>query len=99
VIDDQPSAAEMRSINGVRVLVVEDETDSRDLLVEMLSDWGAHVFAVDSCEEALLALRAARPDNLPDVIVSDLGMQQQDGYDLIRQVRALTPERGGSCGR
>jgi signal transduction histidine kinase/ActR/RegA family two-component response regulator len=87
--DDAPSLRE------IRVLVVEDEADSRELLVETLSASGAEVVAVASCQEALAELRQASGRRPPHVIVSDLGMPKEDGYDLIRQVRALPEAEGG----
>ena len=87
--DDAPSLRE------IRVLVVEDEADSRELLVETLSECGAEVVAVASCQEALATLRQLSGLRLPHVIVSDLGMPKEDGYDLIRQIRALPEAEGG----
>jgi CheY-like chemotaxis protein len=81
------------SLAGLRILIVEDEADSRDLLSAALSRCGAEIIAVRSCEDALGVLR--EPPGLPDVIMSDLGMPERDGYDLIRQLRALEPEQGG----
>jgi len=81
------------SLAGLRILIVEDEVDSRDLLGALLARCGAETIMVPSCERAIDVLReSARP---PDVIVSDLGMPEQDGYDLIRQLRALESEKGG----
>ncbi|XYH99769.1 response regulator [Sorangium sp. So ce1128] len=78
-------------LSGLRVLVVEDEEDARTLLQRVLEDRGATVTVAASSEQALDALERCRPD----VIVSDVGMPGMDGYDLIRSVRALPPERGG----
>jgi CheY-like chemotaxis protein len=83
------------TLRGIRALVVENEDDSRDLLVIALSRCGAEVVAVESCAEALAVIRQSTTQDLPDVIVSDIGMPEEDGYDLIRQVRALDPTRGG----
>jgi CheY-like chemotaxis protein len=76
---------------GVRVLVVEDEVDTRDLLVVALQQCGAEVAAFGSVPEALAAIDAA----VPDVLVSDIGVPGEDGYSLIRKVRARGPGRGG----
>ena len=70
-------------IDGLRVLVVDDEADARRVLVLVLEQVGAIVTAAGSVREAIEALPKARPD----VLVSDLGMPGQDGFDLIRQVR------------
>jgi CheY-like chemotaxis protein len=53
------------------------------------------VVAVASCQEALAELRQSSGPRLPHVIVSDLGMPKEDGYDLIRQIRALPAAEGG----
>jgi CheY-like chemotaxis protein/two-component sensor histidine kinase len=74
----------------VRVLVVDDEPDTRELLKAGLGQCGAHVTAAGSAAEALNAIVEAAPD----LLISDIGMPDEDGYDLIRQVRAL-PEAGG----
>jgi len=71
-------------LDGLRVLVVDDEADSRRVLVMVLERVGAIVTAASSVLEAIEALPKVRPD----VLVSDLGMPDQDGFDLIRQLRA-----------
>ena len=76
---------------SVRVLVVDDSPDTREIVVEMLEHHGATVTGVGTAEEALDALEASRPD----VILSDLEMPAKDGYWLIGRVRALPPDRGG----
>jgi CheY-like chemotaxis protein len=78
-------------LDEVRVLVVDDEAEAREVLRGTLSLFGAQVRAVDSIEPALETLRAWQPH----VLVSDLGLAGEDGYALIRRVRALDPERGG----
>jgi PAS domain S-box-containing protein len=78
-------------LEGLRVLVVDDEPDARQLLSTVLVQHEAQVVAVSSAPEALIALQQFQPD----VLVSDIGMPQQDGYALIRQVRALSSEQGG----
>jgi len=85
-------SASSRLINlaGRRILVVDDEADARDLLAEILGQAGADVIVVGSADEALEVLRRWRPD----VLVSDIGMPGDDGYVLIRKVRALGPEEG-----
>jgi CheY-like chemotaxis protein len=77
------------------VLVVEDEADSRELFAKVLTSCGADVTTAASCEEALALIREAAVRNRPHVILSDLGMPRDDGFDLIRKVRALAPEDGG----
>ena len=80
----------------VRVLVVDDESDARDFVVMVLEQSGARVSAVRSSSEAIAAILAAVPAQLPQVLISDIGMPREDGYDLIRQIRALPRERGGN---
>jgi CheY-like chemotaxis protein len=78
-------------LTGIRVLLVEDEADLRDALTLLLTDEGAEVTAVASAAEARRALEQDRPH----VLISDLTMPIEDGYDLIRSIRALPPDRGG----
>ncbi|HXM79092.1 MAG TPA: response regulator [Thermoanaerobaculia bacterium] len=84
--------ASVGNIEGVSVLLVEDEPDGRELLVEALRTAGGRVAAAESARAAL-ALFADRP---PDVLVSDIGMPEEDGYALIRAIRALPADRGGA---
>jgi PAS domain S-box-containing protein len=79
------------NLSGRRILAVDDEADARDLLAEILGRAGADVTVVDSADEALETLRRWRPD----VLVSDIGMPGDDGYVLIRKVRALGADEGG----
>ncbi|MEJ0004353.1 MAG: ATP-binding protein [Pararobbsia sp.] len=76
---------------GVHVLVVEDEDDARELTRQILASLGARVTAVSNTPDALAAFDRERPD----VIVSDLGMPGQDGYELIRQLRIREAALGG----
>jgi len=85
------SPAELARLDGLRLLVVDDEKDALDMLREILSGCGATVACANSALEALERLR----DLKPQVIVSDLGMPEMDGLDLIRQVRRLPVEQGG----
>jgi signal transduction histidine kinase len=80
---------------GVRVLLVDDEPDARELLTAILEQHGARVVAVSSAVDALECLTRWPEASLPDVLVSDIGMPGEDGFDLIRKVRSLDPERGG----
>ena len=89
--DGATDAGALPSIAGVRVLVVDDQRDGRDLMQAMLVRAGAVVEAVGSAAEALSALDRFRPD----VLLSDLEMPGVDGYTLIREIRARTPEHGG----
>ena len=79
------------SLHGLRVLIVDDEVDARALLTAMLERCGAEVHAAESASEGLDSVEQWRPD----VLVADIGMPVEDGYGLIRKVRALPKERGG----
>ncbi|WP_416670348.1 PAS domain S-box protein [Egbenema bharatensis] len=78
-------------LSGIKILVVDDDPDTRELVVFVLEQQGAQVITATSAHEVLLVLPQAKPD----VLLSDIGMPEMDGYMLIRQVRALTPEQGG----
>ncbi|HEY2515823.1 MAG TPA: GAF domain-containing protein [Polyangiaceae bacterium] len=78
-------------LQGLRVLVVDDELDARHLLKEILEYCGCQVRTAGGVEEAMAALA----DAVPDVLISDIGMPGLDGYELIRRVRELAPDRGG----
>lgn len=78
-------------LRGLRVLVVEDEDDTRDILEVLLRESGAEVQAVADAVAAMQAMTSCPPD----VLISDIGMPQIDGYELIRRVRRLTPDAGG----
>ena len=82
------------SLTGVRVLLVDDEADARELLTAVLERAGAEVCAAASVAQALEVF-AVTSQWRPDVLVSDIGMPGEDGYSLIRKVRALEPERAG----
>jgi signal transduction histidine kinase/CheY-like chemotaxis protein len=76
---------------GLRVLVVDDDHDTLEVMKQLLEQAGAVVTAADGAEAAFQLLSA----EIPDVLVSDIAMPGQDGYALIRRVRQLVPERGG----
>jgi PAS domain S-box-containing protein len=78
-------------LDGLHVLLVEDDDDSRKLLGTMLNRYGARVTSAKSVKEALGVFE----DELPDVLVSDIGMPDEDGYELIRKLRSRPPEQGG----
>lgn len=77
----------------LRILVVDDDAHTRQMLSEVLELFGAHVRTAES----VAAARRALDEFTPDVVVSDVGMPQESGYDLIRQLRALPREHGGSA--
>ena len=78
-------------LDGVHVLLVEDDDDSRKLLGTMLKRYGARVTSTKSAKEALSVF----DNELPDVMISDIGMPDEDGYELIRKLRSTPPDRGG----
>ena len=79
------------SLQGLKVLVVDDEVDTRELISEVLKECGSEVVLSRSAAEALEALEQHKPD----ILISDLGMPDEDGYSLISKIRSLPPERGG----
>jgi signal transduction histidine kinase/integral membrane sensor domain MASE1/CheY-like chemotaxis protein len=81
-------------LTGLRVLSVEDDPDSREMLELALRAEGAEVVSVGSVREALQVLNGN--EWRPAVMVSDIGMPDEDGYDLIRHLRSRTPEEGGN---
>src|SRR6185369_2103265 len=84
-------AAPGADLKGVRVLVVDDEADARQLLKAVLERSGADLRIAASSKEALDILNEWRPD----VLVSDIGMPGEGGYELIRQVRSRSHNQGG----
>jgi PAS domain S-box-containing protein len=78
-------------LENVRVLIVDDEADARAVLKAIIEQCGAEVMAVAATAEALEALDSFKPD----LLMSDIGIPGEDGYSLIRKVRALSPEQGG----
>ena len=91
---EDPSVDELSSIDleGVRALVVDADPAQRDLLTSILVERGAAVVSTSSITEALLRVE----DWYPDVVVSDVGLPDGTGYDLIHRVRRLAPDNGGS---
>jgi PAS domain S-box-containing protein len=78
-------------LDRLRILVVDDDADTLEVMRQLLEQGGATVDAVCSAEEALARIGAV----VPDVVVSDIGMPGRDGYALIREIRRLPPEQGG----
>ncbi|WP_295995399.1 ATP-binding protein [Rugamonas sp.] len=90
-----PAAAEdpaARDLARLKVLVVDDEADARELIERILTDCNAEVFQAADAAQALQLLLNERPDAL----VSDIGMPEVDGFDLLTLVRALGAQRGGA---
>ena len=85
-----PSLSRSR-LAGLRILVVDDTADTLRLLSFVLERYGAEVLTASSAAEAFEQVTR----QAPDVLVSDIGMPGEDGYSLMRRIRALEPERGG----
>ena len=79
------------SLDDIHVLLVEDDEDSRKLLSVMLKQHGAEVTSASSAADAYRLFN----EKLPDVLISDIGMPEQDGYELMRRIRELPVEKGG----
>ncbi len=92
----QPVLEQPLELAGLSVMIVDDERDAREVLVAMLELRGAEVIAASSAAEAVEALAHATNVSMPDVLVSDIGMPGEDGFDLISKIRAMGPERGGN---
>lgn len=86
-----PTVVDAPGLDGIRILIIDDEADARDMLRVGLERCGAEVTTAASAQDALDTLRVWRPD----VLVSDIGMPGEDGYGLIKNVRALPAEQGG----
>jgi CheY-like chemotaxis protein len=81
----------LADLAGLTVLVVDDQSDARDLIKRVLEDCAAEVVTASTAEEALLLVEARKPD----VLVSDIGMPDINGFELLKRVRALGAARGG----
>ncbi|MCC5598709.1 chemotaxis protein CheB [Nostoc favosum] len=81
------------TLEGLCILAVDDQLDSRDLIKWMLEDFGAEVVVVTSAREAIAAL--IESPGRYDLLLADIGMPEEDGYSLIRQIRELEAEAGG----
>jgi CheY-like chemotaxis protein len=84
--------ARRQRLTGLRILTVDDDRNTREMLQEALERAGAEVVSAASAREALATMRTFRPD----VLVSDIGMPHEDGYDLLRQIRLLPEKEGGN---
>ncbi|HEY9909039.1 MAG TPA: response regulator [Thermosynechococcaceae cyanobacterium] len=89
---DPASFVPLPSLMGLRVLVVDDEADARDFLTTALEQCSAEVIVAASAAEAISALQHTQPN----ILISDIGMPEEDGFSLIRRVRALSPTQGGT---
>jgi CheY-like chemotaxis protein len=80
------------NLRGLRILAVDDDASTREMLQQVFENAGAEVMLAGSAREALSKIQGFNPHAL----VSDIGMPHEDGYDLLRQVRTLPPEAGGA---
>jgi PAS domain S-box-containing protein len=87
-----PTLAALPSLQGIRVLVVDDEADARDYLTAALQECQAEVTIATSAAQAIATLAQVAPD----LLISDIGMPEEDGYSLIRRIRALPAHQGGA---
>ena len=81
----------MLTLDGLAILIVEDDDDARELMQAVLEQRGARVSAAESVSRAFELLE----DAPPDVIVSDIAMPDEDGFSLARRIRELPADRGG----
>ncbi|MHB8745607.1 MAG: PAS domain S-box protein [Gammaproteobacteria bacterium] len=86
-----PSGFKNLDLSGVKILVVDDERDARDLIRRVLADCDADVFTAANAHDGILLIEKERPH----VLVSDIGMPDVDGFEFLKRVRALGGERGG----
>ena len=89
--DERPAEMPHPDLAGRSILVVDDDETTRDLMVTMLSQCDAQVKAVDSVRAAMAEFEA----EMPELIVADLGMPEEDGLSMIRRIRQRPPARGG----
>ncbi|MDB9346617.1 PAS domain S-box protein [Nodularia spumigena] len=88
---NNPLSEATLDLNSMKILVVDDDADSRDFIAFVLKMYGAEVTKAASAWEAFRIIVQSQPD----VLVSDIGMPQMDGYELLRKLRVLPPETGG----
>jgi PAS domain S-box-containing protein len=87
------------SLEGVSVLVVDDQEEARVILTQTLGEYGAHVTAVSSGAEALALLSDPPGGKRPDALILDIAMPDEDGYTVLNKVRALEAGRGAAADR
>lgn len=90
-ISSEPTESSERLLEGIHLLLVEDDEDSREMLKVLFSQYDMKTTAVDSAAKALDAIKQIQPD----ILISDVGLPGEDGYALMRKIRQLAPEHGG----
>ncbi|MEP0890484.1 ATP-binding protein [Leptolyngbya sp. FACHB-8] len=91
ISSEYSTTAPLLSLSGIQVLIVDDEADSREYLAFALEQAGASVIVASTAFEGLSAFTQSKPD----VLLSDIGMPNMDGYMLLQKIRSLPPEQGG----
>ena len=86
-----PAEFEPLDLSGIKVLVLDDESDARELIRQVLEDCGADVVTAGAASEALLFIERDKPQ----IVVSDIGMPDVDGFEFLRRVRTLGRAKGG----
>jgi CheY-like chemotaxis protein len=89
--DRSSARTNMNDLHRLVILVVEDDSDARDLMQAVLEHRGARVFCAESVTRAFELLEGTQPD----VIISDIAMPEEDGIGLVRRLRSLPADRGG----
>jgi PAS domain S-box-containing protein len=89
---EMPTSLTTIDLTGLKILVVDDEIDAANVVQRLLTHRGAQVTTASSAQQALQAFDLERPD----VILSDIGMPNMDGYQLIREIRSRSAEQGGT---
>jgi PAS domain S-box-containing protein len=90
-----PAIAEP-DLSGIWVIIIDDEQDAREMVRLVLQQWGARATALASVSEVIDTLAGEPGGKRPDILIADIAMPAEDGFDLIRKVRKLEPERGGT---
>jgi len=88
---ENPETFTGQKLEGLRILIVEDDADTREMLKTILERCGATVTAAESSNAALAEIS----HRIPDVLISDIGMPGESGYELIKKIRSLDPDLGG----
>jgi CheY-like chemotaxis protein len=91
-VSSNENAGAPQKLNGVNLLLVEDDQDSLELLTFLFESTGASVRTANLASIALNKFQ----EKPPDLLISDIGMPDEDGYSLIQKIRALPPEKGGT---
>jgi CheY-like chemotaxis protein len=86
------ASKEKTALAGRKILVIDDESDARELISRILTYCKATVIAAPTATEGLELLKSERPD----VVISDVSMPDKDGYEFINEIRQLSPENGGN---